>query len=75
MGFSDVFDGTTLASLHDVIIVVPNYRVGVFGFFSLGKDSVCKGNAGLLDQVLSLQLENFLRILEKFQSLEETRES
>ncbi|XP_077967675.1 uncharacterized protein LOC120325781 [Styela clava] len=48
-------DGSVLAALNDVIVVVPNYRVGVFGFFSLSPDSVCAGNAGLMDQQLSLR--------------------
>ncbi|XP_039267780.2 carboxylesterase 5A-like [Styela clava] len=55
MGFADMFDGTVLSALHDVVVVIPNYRVGVFGFFSLGRNSPCTGNAGLLDQRMALQ--------------------
>ncbi|XP_077972457.1 fatty acyl-CoA hydrolase precursor, medium chain-like [Styela clava] len=49
------YDGTVLAGMNDVVVVVPNYRVGVFGFLSLGPSSVCSGNAGILDQQLALR--------------------
>lgn len=55
MGSADMYDGSILAAKYDVVVVVPNYRVGVFGFFSLGLDSPCNGNAGLFDQRLALQ--------------------
>ena len=53
------YDGENLAK-KGVIIVNPNYRLGVFGFFShpeLTKESEHKasGNYGLLDQVAALQ--------------------
>ena len=38
----------------DVIIVTANYRLGAFGFLSLGINEA-EGNAGLLDQNLALQ--------------------
>nr|CAB3230113.1 carboxylesterase 5A-like [Phallusia mammillata] len=43
-------DGTALAGMNQVIVVVPNYRINIFGFMALGLDSRCKGNMGLLDQ-------------------------
>jgi para-nitrobenzyl esterase len=53
------YDGENLAK-KGVIIVEPNYRLGVFGFFShpeLTKESGhnASGNYGLLDQVAALQ--------------------
>jgi len=53
------YDGENLAK-KGVIIVNPNYRLGVFGFFShpeLSKESgrSASGNYGLLDQVAALQ--------------------
>jgi para-nitrobenzyl esterase len=53
------YDGGNLAK-KGVIVVIPNYRLGVFGFFShpdLTKESPNKasGNYGLLDQVAALE--------------------
>ena len=53
------YDGENLAK-KGVIVVEPNYRLGVFGFFShpeLTKESGhnASGNYGLLDQVAALQ--------------------
>ena len=53
------YDGENLAKKR-VIVVEPNYRLGVFGFFShpeLSKESGhnSSGNYGLLDQVAALQ--------------------
>jgi len=39
---------------RDVIVVVPNYRLGVFGFSS-SPDRQIKGNMGMYDQILALQ--------------------
>ena len=53
------YDGENLAK-RGVIVVEPNYRLGVFGYFShpeLAKESGhdSSGNYGLLDQVAALQ--------------------
>ena len=53
------YDGESLAK-KGIIVVEPNYRLGVFGFFShpeLTKESGhnASGNYGLLDQVAALQ--------------------
>lgn len=56
IGTSQCYDGNVLASLHDVVVVVPNYRVNAFGFLSFpGDNSPCKGNLGMLDQVKALE--------------------
>ncbi|XP_076820600.1 pyrethroid hydrolase Ces2e-like isoform X2 [Clavelina lepadiformis] len=48
-------NGNILCSLHDVIVVVANYRVGVFGFLTTGKDTSYSGNMGFLDQIAALE--------------------
>lgn len=55
MGSETIYDGTALAGMNNVILVVPNYRVNIFGFLTLGKSSQCTGNAGILDQQLALK--------------------
>lgn len=57
VGHSLSYDGNVLASCKDVVVVVPNYRVNVFGFLSFtgGDQSPCRGNMGLLDQVMALE--------------------
>ncbi|KAH6942782.1 hypothetical protein HPB50_010322 [Hyalomma asiaticum] len=54
-GFSDYqyYDGTTLSGFADVVVVVPSYRLGVFGFLN-ANTSDAPGNVGLLDQQLAL---------------------
>jgi len=47
------YPGHFLAA-RDVIVVVPNYRVGVFGFAST-PDRTINGNMGMLDQVMALE--------------------
>ena len=49
------YDARVIASLHDVVVVVPNYRLSVFGFLSLGKDTISPGNIGLHDQIMALK--------------------
>jgi carboxylesterase type B len=39
---------------QDLIVILPQYRVGVLGFLST-EDAVAPGNQGLMDQTLSLQ--------------------
>lgn len=39
---------------HDVILVVPNYRLGPIGFLST-EDENCPGNFGLKDQTMALK--------------------
>lgn len=54
-GSARLYDGSALAGLHDVVVVIPNYRLNAFGFLSFGKGSICPGNAGLWDQNMALQ--------------------
>lgn len=49
------YDGTALAGMNNVILVVPNYRVSIWGFLSFGKSSKCPGNRGIRDQQLALK--------------------
>ncbi|CAK8692372.1 unnamed protein product [Clavelina lepadiformis] len=55
IGPSSYFDGTALAGMNDVIVVVPNYRVNTFGFISMEDGTGCNGNLGLLDQLAALK--------------------
>lgn len=51
----ELYDGRFLAALGDMIVVVPNYRLGVFGFlWSPEAAAVIPSNLGLEDQVLAL---------------------
>jgi len=47
------YPGHFLAA-RDIIVVVPNYRLGVFGYAST-PDKAIAGNMGMLDQVMALQ--------------------
>uniref|UniRef100_A0A336LRV4 CSON014630 protein n=1 Tax=Culicoides sonorensis TaxID=179676 RepID=A0A336LRV4_CULSO len=51
----NAYDGTTLASYGQVIVVTVNYRLGILGFLkpSLSENTV--SNFGLLDQIAALQ--------------------
>jgi para-nitrobenzyl esterase len=58
-GFDPLYDGRALIS-HGVILVVIEYRLGVFGFFShpgltLESPHHSSGNYGILDQIAALQ--------------------
>lgn len=47
------YPGHFLAA-KDVVVVVPNYRIGIFGFMSTGDDAA-RGNYGLLDQIRAFE--------------------
>ena len=49
-----IYDGDILASVGDVVVVTFQYRVGPFGFLSLGSHETA-GNAGLMDQNLAIK--------------------
>ncbi|KAJ8036009.1 Cholinesterase [Holothuria leucospilota] len=48
------YSGISLAAFEDVIVVVINYRLNVFGFLSTGDDS-SRGNYGFFDQAEALK--------------------
>ncbi|XP_059468441.1 bile salt-activated lipase-like [Neocloeon triangulifer] len=52
-GSSRLYGGNKFMD-HDVVLVVPHYRLGPLGFFSLHTDEI-PGNAGMLDQVEALK--------------------
>ena len=62
-----VYNGRTLSTRGDVVIVTVNYRLGVLGFLNLNEVTEGRipttGNEGLLDQVLALEWvrDNILR--------------
>ncbi|MFN3238885.1 MAG: carboxylesterase/lipase family protein [Pseudomonadales bacterium] len=58
-GGSDNYNGTNLASRHDVVVVTINYRLGPFGWFShpalhTGDAADDSGNFGTLDIIAAL---------------------
>ena len=53
IGTGNVFDGTILAALGDIIVITFNFRLNLFGFLSSGDDRL-EGNFGLYDQALVL---------------------
>uniref|UniRef100_A0A2I3S159 Carboxylic ester hydrolase n=1 Tax=Pan troglodytes TaxID=9598 RepID=A0A2I3S159_PANTR len=53
-GMASLYDGSMLAALEDVVVVIIQYRLGVLGFFSTG-DKHATGNWGYLDQVAALR--------------------
>ena len=55
IGGEAYFDLSALVSLHNVVVVVPNYRLNVFGFLSLGQNTDYPGNVGLLDQTMAMK--------------------
>ncbi|XP_035828491.1 uncharacterized protein LOC101857518 [Aplysia californica] len=52
-GSEDIFDASLLAS-QGVVVVLIEYRLGLFGFLS-NSDHVIPGNYGMLDQVLAMK--------------------
>ena len=53
IGTGNLFDGTILAALGDLIVVTFNFRLNLYGFLSSG-DERLEGNLGLYDQSLVL---------------------
>jgi len=57
-GSEPLFDGTSFATQHDLVVVTCNYRLGLPGFLYLGDlagHAYAQGNAALLDQIAALQ--------------------
>ncbi|KAM5134101.1 cocaine esterase-like [Callospermophilus lateralis] len=54
MGSASMYDGSILAAIENVLVVMIQYRLGVLGFFSTG-DQHATGNWGYLDQVAALR--------------------
>ena len=55
-GAGSMYNGTTLAAVHNVIVVTINYRLGVAGFW--GSEELEKGNGlmgGIHDQIVALR--------------------
>lgn len=52
-GSDNTFDGGSLASRGDVVVVTINYRLATLGFLALD-DGVTKGNYGIADQITAL---------------------
>lgn len=53
-----LFDGTSFATQHDLVVVTCTYRLGLPGFLYLGDlagHAYAQGNAALLDQIAALQ--------------------
>lgn len=59
-GAGNAFNGTTLASYGQIIIVTLNYRLGVFGFMGRCESSTCSGNSGISDLVSALTMLNVI---------------
>jgi len=56
IGTNGMYDGSILSSFHDVVVVIPNYRVNIFGLLSFPTgETSCNGNMGLMDQAMALQ--------------------
>ncbi|CEF71299.1 Acetylcholinesterase [Strongyloides ratti] len=63
-GSADKFNGSVLALKTKSIVVVPNFRLGFFGFAYLSGEDGIEGNMGLLDQQMALKWIN--RTIESF---------
>ncbi|KAM3920334.1 pyrethroid hydrolase Ces2e-like [Leptodactylus fuscus] len=53
-GGAGMFEGSALSAYEKVVVVSIQYRLGILGFFSTGKDDA-SGNYGFMDQVASLR--------------------
>lgn len=53
------YNGTSFAARHNIVVVSPNYRLGILGFVDLkdlaGADTGYTANCGLLDQIAALE--------------------
>jgi len=56
-GSQPLYDGTSFAANHDIVVVTINYRLGLFGLMFLGDvlGGEYPGNLALLDQVAALR--------------------
>ncbi|PYH93417.1 carboxylesterase [Aspergillus ellipticus CBS 707.79] len=52
-GTDSTFDGASLVSRSDVVLVVPNYRLNIFGYLTTG-DDIIPGNYALTDKLSAL---------------------
>ncbi|XP_064595928.1 uncharacterized protein LOC135462634 [Liolophura sinensis] len=52
-GTGNLYDGTLMSALGDVVVVTINYRLGVLGYFST-EDTHSPGNYGAYDQQMAL---------------------
>ncbi len=56
-GSTPLYDGSSFAARHDIVVVTVNYRIGLLGFLYLGDiagERYAAGNQGLLDQIAAL---------------------
>ncbi|CAN7939543.1 unnamed protein product, partial [Ixodes hexagonus] len=53
-GDHEFFEGSVMAALWNQVVVIPNYRVGLFGFMDVLGENVSE-NVGIMDQELFLQ--------------------
>jgi len=57
-GSQPLYNGTSFAAQHDVVVVTINYRLGLLGLLYLGDllgDEYAEGNYALLDQIAALR--------------------